>query len=258
MKQITGIKKLKKAIEVTFDEDLVVVVEPELVIKYHLNVGNTLDEATFLSFDNENMYLSTLRFALSKLKKMLTVKELKDILSTRDVPISIQRRVLNHAIERKYLDDLAYAKMYLSLRQYQEGPQMMKHRLKEKGISDAIIQMIFADYLEKDIVESLVKSKLTSMKKKTKKQAFQTIKMQLIAKGFDHDVIDRSLHFNVEQYQGDERMLLEKAYQKIQHTYQSKLSGYELEQKIKEKLYQKGFSYDMIKAYLEEIELQSW
>ena len=31
-----------------------------------------------------------------------------------------------------------------------------------------------------------------------------------------------------------------------------KYSGQELQYKIKEKLYQKGFSYDMIKAYLEK------
>jgi regulatory protein len=45
------------------------------------------------------------------------------------------------------------------------------------------------------------------------------------------------------RYQGD----------KIQRKY-SKFSGFEFEQKMKQALYQKGFSFDLIEKYLQEIE----
>ena len=258
MKQITGLKKLKNAVEVTFDDDQMVLVESELIIKYHISVGKSLDVDTYLMLIEENEYLSALRFAYAKLKKMMTSKEMKDALVAKGVSSLVQKRVMQILIDKKYIDDLAYTKTYVMLKKYQEGPHMMKHRLTEKGISETVLHMVFDNYHTKEIVEQLVESKLKSMKKKTKRQAFQTVKMQLIAKGFDADVIDLALMMQADAYQVDEKRLIETSYQKIMKSYSTKLSGHELQQKIKEKLYQKGFTYDTIKAYLEEIKLQSW
>lgn len=258
MRTVTGLKKAKSHVEITFDEHMTIQVESELVIKYHLYVGQQLEEDTYQSFKDENDYLSTLRFALTKLKKMMTSKELSDLLKLQPVSERIQKRVLAYVIDKHYVDDLSYAKTYMMLKKYQEGPNMMKHRLKEKGISEAILSLVFSEYPAHQIASDLVSSKLKMMKKKTKRQAFQTIKMQLLSKGFDQDVVEHALLKEQDAYQGDENKLLKDAYEKCLRMYQKNLTGYELEQKIKEKLYQKGFSYDMIKAYLEEKKLQSW
>ncbi|OHE33873.1 MAG: hypothetical protein A3K26_08515 [Tenericutes bacterium RIFOXYA12_FULL_35_10] len=255
---MTGLKKAKSHVEITFDEHMTILVESELVIKYHLYVSQQLEDETYQSFKDENDYLSTLRFALTKLKKMMTSKELSDLLKLQPVSERIQKKVLVYVIDKHYVDDLSYAKTYMMLKKYQEGPSMMKHRLKEKGISEEILNIIFSEYPAHQIARELVISKFKSMKKKTKRQAFQTIKMHLISKGFDQEVIEHALLKEQDTYQGDESKLLKDAYEKCLRMYQKKLTGYELEQKIKEKLYQKGFSYDMIKAYLEEKKLQSW
>ena len=77
----------------------------------------------------------------------------------------------------------------------------------------------------------------------------------MIAKGFHHEVVDRALLNLSDSEPFDDDKLIVSAYEKIYKNYSKKLSGYELEYKIKEKLYQKGFSYDLIKAYLEKIKL---
>lgn len=254
MRQVTGLKKAKNHIILSIDQNEIIC-QSELVIKYHLAVGKTLDDETYQRFIEENAYLSCLRLALEKLKKMMTIGEMKALLSEQTFTLGVQKQVLHYLIEKKYLDDIHYAKTYLSLKKHQEGPTMIEFKLKQKGVAEVIIHGLWATYDEYETLLSLIQNKLSQMKKKTKKQAFQTIKMQMLAKGFHMEVIDKVLVDLNDVETFDEEKLIVSAYDKIYKSYSKKLSGYELEYKIKEKLYQKGFSYDMIKAYLEKIRL---
>ncbi|MFA5525718.1 MAG: RecX family transcriptional regulator [Acholeplasmataceae bacterium] len=250
MKQITEIKKFKNEIKVTFDQDTFTV-QPELIMKYHLAVGITLDQKTYQQFLDENHYLSALRWCLKKLKKMLTVHEMKELLAGTSYPLSVQKQVINYLIDRKYLDDLSYAKTYVELKKYQEGPEMITFKLKQKGITDLILGQLFQkSYDEFQIVYEVALAKSNKTKHKTKKQLFQTIKMQLLAKGYQQDIIEAALAKLSSHVAIDEDQLMEVMYQKIHRTYSHKYQGYELKQKMTEKLYQKGFSYERIKAFL--------
>jgi regulatory protein len=135
---------------------------------------------------------------------------------------------------------------------------MIIFKLSQKGVKEAFIYQALSTINEYALLTEVVQSKLNQMKSKTKKQAFQSIRVLLISKGFHREVIDAVLSSPDTHYVGDESKLLEKAYDKIYKTYAHKYQGYELEQKIKEKLYQKGFAYDVIKNYIEEKKLQSW
>ena len=254
MKQVTALKKEKNHVLLTIDNQEVIC-QPELIIKYHIATGKTLDDETYKSLIDENNYLSCLRMALTKLKKMMTITEMKTYLSESSYPVGVQKQVIHFLIEKKYLDDILYAKTYLALKKHQEGPVMIEFKLKQKGLAEGIINGLWVSYDEYETVLSLISSKLRQMKKKTKKQAFQAIKMQMIAKGFHHEVVDRALLNLSDSEPFDDDKLIVSAYEKIYKNYSKKLSGYELEYKIKEKLYQKGFSYDLIKAYLEKIKL---
>lgn len=258
MKTVTQIKKMKSTVEVTFDDVNVMAVEPELMIKYHLSLGKQLDNDVYQVLSDENLYLSCLRTGLKALKKMLTIFEMKNLLLAKGYHDHIINKVIKNLLEKKYLDDFQYAKMYVSLKQYQEGPQMIQFKLTQKGVHESHIFNALGSYQEFEIVSHIVASKFNQMKKKTKKQATQTIKSQLMAKGFHSEIIDAALLKSDQFYQSDEKKLLEIAYEKLFKTYHTKYSGYELEYKIKEKLYQKGFSYEDIKTYIEQKKLHSW
>lgn len=254
MKQITALKKAKNHAIIIIQEQEIIT-QPELIIKYHLAVGKTLDDDTYQNFINENNYLSCLRLALAKLKKMMTISEMKTFLSEQAYPIGVQKQVISYLIDKKYLDDILYAKTYLMLKKHQEGPKMIEFKLKEKGLSEGIINGLWLSYDEDELLLPHISNKLRQMNKKTKKQAFQSVKMNMISKGFHIEAVDRVLFNLNDQVSFDDEKLLITAYEKLYKSYSKKLSGYELEYKIKEKLYQKGFSYDMIKAYLEKIRL---
>ena len=251
MKQITDVIKKKEGINIIFDGEHSVHVEPEMVIKYKLLSINVLDNETFLTFFNENERLRALRFCFKKLKKLLTVLEMKTLLSEENFDKKIIDETLHYLIQKHYLDDLAYAKYYVNMKSNQQGPLLITHKLSDKGISLHIIEKVMMNYDQNRFIEDIIEKKLKQSQKKTKKQALESIKRDLLAKGFQHDYIDISLQKLHHLYQGNEDNLLSTYAQKYYDTLSQRYQGYTLMNKLKEKLYQKGFSYDQIKAYLQ-------
>lgn len=257
MKTVTHLKKIKNHIEVTFDDQDIIYVEPELSIKFHLSLGQLVELEDFQKLINENSLLSCKREALRALKKMMTILEMKNFLLSKGYQLHVVNQVVSDLIQKRYLDDATYAKMYVNVKKQKEGPQMISHKLAEKGIKEGLIASAISTYQEFDIITEIIQLKLSHIKNKTKRQAFQSIKTQLMAKGFHREMIDRALAQAHDFYHADEKALLIKNYEKLFKTYHLKYQGYELERRIKEKLYQKGFSYDLIQSFIEGKKLHS-
>ncbi len=257
MKKITAFEKKGKSIWVTVDGHAFSV-EPEMIIKYHLKAELEMEDKTYQAFIADNQYLQCLRLSFVKLKKMLTIAELKNILSTSSFPIGIQKQVIHYLIEKKYLDDYVYAKMYLEQKKTKEGPEMLKFHLQQKGISPDILEKTMSHYREDVIIQELMEKKLNTPTKKPKRAYMMQIKQQLIAKGFHREMIESCMMSHEDLLENKDQEIIHVYGQKIIKQYQHKLTGYTLYQKIKEKLYQKGFAYEDIKRYLETIDLQSW
>lgn len=258
MKTVTSVKKYQSYYHVIFDDENSLEVQPELMIKYHLSLSKTIDQSIYQELVDENLYLSCLREGLKALIKMMTVHEMTSFLTSKGYHQKVIQKVTSYLSEKKYLDDFQYAKMYINLKSFQQGPNMIIFKLMEKGVNEKIIHKALSNYQEYDIVSKICQTKLKQMKKKTKKQAFQTVKSQLLSKGFHNEIIDAVLLESHAYYTSDEKKLLELAYEKAYKTLHVKYTGYELEQKLKEKLYQKGFAYEDIKSYIEQKKLHSW
>ena len=257
MKTIHAIEKKGKVLWLTTDHETFSV-EPDIMIKYHLKPGLTLDEKTYDLMIHDNQYLQCLKLAYTKLKKMLTIQEMQTILASTPYGKGIQKQVVHMLIEKKYLDDYAYAKMYLELKKYKEGPEMMLYHLKEKGISQDILEQTMMHYRESEMIKTIIEKKLSMPSKKPKRALIQQIKNQLLVKGFHREVIESILLASDELVDNQDEALIHRYGTKLFHAYQDKYSGHQLRQKVKEKLYQKGFAYEDIKHYLETIDLQSW
>ncbi len=257
MKTITAFEKKGKHIWVTVG-DQSFPVEPEMIIKYHLKAELEMEDKTYQTFITENQYLQCLRFSFVKLKKMLTIAELKNILALTSFPLGIQKQVIHYLIEKKYLDDYAFAKMYLDQKKTKEGPEMLKFHLQQKGISLDILEKTMQHHREDVVVQELIEKKLNTPTKKPKRAYMRQIKQQLVAKGFHREMVESCMMSHEDLLENKDQEIIHVYGQKIIKQYQNKLSGYALYQKIKEKLYQKGFAYEDIKRYLETIDLQSW
>jgi len=245
MKTITEIIKKPKLYQVIIDQD-VILVEPEVYFKHHLKVGLELDAEEYRNLIQDNLYAYYFRIGIEKLKKMMTKKELSDYLLSKGATAGLVNQLILLYEQRKYLDDLNYTKTYFSIKKNTEGPEMIQNKLKEKGISQAILAGFLSNYQEDEILENLVEKKLKSIHNKSKKQAIQTTKSYFISKGFSMDAIDRCVLKKLHLYQEDELELIQKAYQKLLKKYQEKMDERELKYFLTQKLYQKGFSIEDI------------
>lgn len=253
MKTIIGIEKRKKGFMVSFEHETFLVF-PEVYIKHHLKPGLSLSDDAFKAFIEDHMWITYLDMGLAKLKKMMTVLEMSRFLEEKGAPISLVKQLIHYMIERKYLNDLHYVKTYIELKKYQEGPQMIAHKLKEKGISAALIESFVYQIDEQNVLKVLIPKKIQTETKKTKQQVLKKLKEVYIKKGFSIDVIESVLLEASYLYQGDEKALLEKDYHKAKAKLSKTYEGYDLIRKIKEKLYQKGYPYEAIQTIIREDE----
>lgn len=258
MKTILELIKKKKTVVLKMDDASDIEVIFEVALHYHLRAGETYDDETWKAMIHENMYQTALSYAFLKLKKMLSIFEMRQELEKKGYSQGIIKQVMHHLIERRYLDDVRYAETYLSTKKMVEGPEMILYQLRNKGIHEHILEHLFDGYQEEQIVYQIAENKLNSIKNKTKRQAMLTVRQNLLQKGFHRETVERII-ITLEEFapSHDDELIL-KAYDQAYLHLSKKWTGYALESKIKEKLYQKGFSYATIQAIIEKKKLQSW
>ncbi len=248
--KINQIKPTGKQVSVTIDHE-VLMLEPDLVYQYHLFQDMELDESLLSRIKAENQSLYFFRLAIAKLKKPLTAHELKNFLIAEGASSPVVSEVMTKVKTRKYIDDDAYAMQYVEHKKHQAGPEKIKEDLERKGIDSAIISKTIHKIPEQQILSDLIPSKISTIKNKSKKAMMSTVRMHFITKGFSQELVDAILLRSLSAYQGDEQKLLEQAYQKALKQYGHKFDGYELNQVLIQKLYQKGFKMTDIKNIIE-------
>jgi regulatory protein len=127
---------------------------------------------------------------------------------------------------------------------------MIRNKLKERGVHPSHIESALSTYDAMDILDRQIEKKIQAKTQKPKAQLVRTLRTYFMQKGYTLETVDHALQKYQHLYQGDEMALIIKDYQKLEKKYASKLSGYELSETIKQKLYAKGYPYDLIKKVI--------
>jgi regulatory protein len=252
-KIIDFIEKKKTGYEVHLNDE-VLIIEPELKIKYHLTLGMEIDLKTYNLLIDENEFSTFYRMCISTLKKMQTRYELKAMMESKGAKQKIIKQVLSKLEEKKYIDDEEYTKIYIQMKSSSKGPKMLEYELRKKGISPDLITKHLSLIDEQEAISHLLKKKMTSLKTKSKQQKILSLKSYLFSKGFDRSAIEKEL-FSISFDDDQELLNLAKDYQKLLYKYQH-LDLYQKNQQIYQRLYQKGYlSTDIKKIMNQELEL---
>ncbi|MFK4998263.1 hypothetical protein ACI2OX_15855 [Bacillus sp. N9] len=134
---------------------------------------------------------------------------------------------------------------------------MIKQELKQKGVIDPYIEEALGYYHEEQQIADAIQlgnkvaNQNSSLAERTVKQKIEQF---LLTKGFPFQVISIAMEEIEYEKEDDEEwqaMLIqgEKAHRRFH-----KFSGYEYEQKMKQSLFRKGFSIEMINLFLQEKE----
>jgi SOS response regulatory protein OraA/RecX len=247
MKTIESVIKKRGYIEVSVD-DQVILFDDEIMMKYKLKVGVSIELSEWKLIRDENEHLLFYKLAIKKLKKMMTTHEMKVFLESKGASSSIISDTIRKLKSKKYLDDELYIKTYIAFKKDTYGPKKLEYELKQKGIPFEWIEKHLSTINEHEIIKDLIDKKLNSLKNKSTIQKKMSLKTYLLGKGFSLQIIDimiQSLSFD----DIDEQSNLKKDYEKLIYKF-SHLQGYEREQKILTKLYQKGYTLSDIKKIM--------
>lgn len=251
--KVEEIKKTKSGkYKVTIDGKSITTYD-DVILKNKILYQKEIDEKTYAQIGIDSIYYDNyhkaLNYILRKLRSKLEVRMYLEDLETADNDIE---KIVNRLEEIGFINDVNYAKAYISDSIYlkNDGPHKIKSYLLSQEIDEEIIdEELFK--LDREVIydklEKLIIKKLKGDRKNSAYQLRQKIVIDMVNLGYSKDMIIEIL----ENYDIDDGDKLKKEYEKLYTKYSRKLKGYELEKKIKEKLYNKGFDIHDIEKIIQ-------
>lgn len=234
----------------------------DVLVLFHLRKGLEINKEEI----ERIIYEETIRKAYNKAIHFLSFrirseKEVREYLTKKEIDHTVIPVVIKRLLKEKYISDSAFADAFVRTRieLSLKGPEFIKRELMDKGISDEIISesiKIFTYEKQIEKVNKLIekkkkKNKFTSSQEQIRKLiaminqqgfVYEVVK-EAIAKLFERSEVNDVDDWDAIIYQG------EKAYKKYKQ-----IEGWEKKQKIKQFLFRRGFTIDLIERFLTEYE----
>lgn len=233
-------------------------VDSDVLIKFQLKKGMELDDFSYLEIQYQDDIRKAYNQAVNYLaRRMRSEKEIKDYLVQKEIEEPVIHEVLHKLTAQKYINDEDYAFSYTrtQMNTTDKGPDLILMELKEKGINEGYIQLALEEYSQSAQIEKATRMCEKFFKKNIKDSeriVKQKAEQMLLRKGYPFSVIHVAINKVYANKDADEEMeAIRFQGEKAQRKY-SKFTGFEYEQKMKQALYRKGFSMDLIEKFLFE------
>ena len=230
---------------VTYDN---VILENDLL--YKKSIDNNLYKKILIDTSYYDIYNKTVKYIL---KRRRSEKEIRKYLNKFDISNNDIERIINKLKDVRLINDREYTKAYINDKLYlsKEGINKIKEDLIGEDISIDVIEEELKNIDESlfnERLEKLIIKKINSNKKYSNSYLKQKILSDMIGLGYNKDIILNILENNLKS----DNNILENEFNKVYDKLKSKYSGYELENKVKQKLIQKGFCVGDINILLQE------
>ncbi|MDQ0208268.1 recombination regulator RecX [Alkalicoccobacillus murimartini] len=235
-------------------------VDQDVFVKYNLSKGLEINEKEIKELIEEDEKKKTINLGLHYLSyRMRTVHEMTDYLEKKERQPEHIKAALEKFKELGYLDDQAFASSYVRSKSATQikGPMKLKQELKQKGVGQHVTEEAidqFSEESEKELIQKWVDKQTRKTAKESRSKQKQKLYQQLQGKGFSSGLIQEVLQDMDPAEEADEQQALLFQAVKLERKYASKYTGKEYRLKMKQALYQKGFSVQLIEAYLDEHE----
>ena len=250
--KIIKYKKLRSnTYKLLLDNNKEIVLYDDTIIKYDL-----LRNKEIIDLDDMNKYNKEIEAYYVSIKyitrKLRTEKEIRDRLI--DYPSKVIDRTIDRLNKEGYLNDKKYLEYsindYINLTSY--GPNKIVYKLVSIGLNKKDIEEEL-DKVNKDVflekLDKLIDKKINSNTKYSGKKLKEKILVDLSNQGYDKNDI-----YNILRYKdiNTSNNILEKEYNKSKRVLSKKYEGYELNNKLIQKLVSKGFNYEEVKDIVEK------
>lgn len=245
--KVEKIKKTGNKYKIVFSDNTVLKTYDDVIINNGLLYNHEIDSDVLnkLNIDTNyyDIYYKTINYITRKLR---SEKEVKEFIDKNNVSDNDKKEVIKKLKEIGLINDVTFAKAYVSdrINLSNDGPLKIKKQLLEHDINVELIDEIIDGIDNNLIIDKL--SKLINKKITNSKYSGYILKQKIlndfINLGYSRELIIE-IYDNLDIKKDD---LLRKEYDKLYKKLSLKYSGKELDNKIKNKLYQKGFTIDEI------------
>ena len=235
-------------------------VDEAVLVKFHLRKDLELTKDQIEEILYEDQIRKGYQLAINYLSyRMRATKEMINYLKTKELDSNNITSVVDRLTKENYLNDGDFAKAFVRSRKNLtlKGPGVIRRELIEKGMSEKEINEALKLYSYEEQVEkatTLLQKKSSKQLKTSRIDQERKMYTLLLSQGFSTEVVQLVLNeakeenddqfeeeWNAVTYQG------EKAFKK----YRS-FDGWEQKQRVKQFLYRRGFSIDLIDKFIEE------
>lgn len=258
--KITQQKRLKDRYNIFLDNEYSFSVEESVMVTYNLQKDLSLSSEKIDEIIEAQSYQKAYLMTVNYISyRMRSVKEVQTYLREKEIGTLEITKIVDSLLEKQYLDDTAFAFAFVKdkMNQTTKGPRVIKNELFEKGITGKIAENAIAEYNYDDQFDVALKWANTQQKKTSRhshRKRRDQLRASLMQKGFDTEVINDVLaEINNEVDVTQEQASLTYQAERLLKRNSKKLEGYELTNKVKTGLYSRGFSGEMIDAYIAEI-----
>ena len=165
----------------------------------------------------------------------------------QDINKITQEKILKQLEQSKIIDDRIYTKAYIhdkiTFKNY--GTEKIKNELLKQNIAESIISEELKKIDQRETYEKLEKmiiKKINSNTKYSENMLKNKLQNYFISLGYKKEEIIEIIEKNMV----NNNQIIKKEYEKLYNKLKTKYNEEELKIKIKQKLYQKGFSIEEI------------
>lgn len=242
--KIVRFKKLKEGmIEFVLENKEEFIAHEDLILKYNLLRSKEIDAKQLEKIQQENEIYRLYTVALSYMKtKMRSKKEITTYLRQKQADSKKIAQVLEILNRQGYLNENIYAEAFVHDRMVltMDGPNKIEADLRKNEIDNQVIEQalsVFDEEVEQEKIQNYIQKQLRMNKRKSSIALKQKLKSDLERLGY-HAYLYQS---EISKISVDDEALYQVEYQKLYQKLSKKHQGKELEWRIKQKLYQKGF-----------------
>ena len=184
-------KNNKTRANVYIDGEFSFALEMFTVMKLGLKIGQEVSEEKLSEAMLDSEKSVAFERAIDYLGRgMRTVKQIRDYLAKKGYPPEVVEHVVSRLKDYRYLDDDAYAKMYVEHNSATKGERRLKQELVQKGISVSLAE----EYSVVDEEKSLENARRLAekyMKNKSRDiKTLQKLQRYLVSRGYGYDTVN--------------------------------------------------------------------
>lgn len=264
MPVITKISQQKRDIErynIFLDETYAFSVHESVLVKFGLTKGMPLEDWSL----DEVLYEDEIRKAFNRALHFLGFRmrseyEVKKKLLDLEYGEAVVLEAIVKLKRLGFLDDDKFSEALLETqkRSSSKGPRAIQQELQRKGIGKELQEKVLESYTQEEqlqIATRLAEKAANSNRAVAPSQLKQKIQNALLRKGYSFDIIKQALDSIDFEPEADEwATIVDSVGEKAWRRYSSKFSGRNLNNRVKQAMYQKGIPFEKIDQFIEKKE----